>query len=75
MYDMIFLIAGVNCEVEINECEETPCQNGATCHDYVGLYTCECVPGFEGISCEVDINECISVPCLNNGSCIDLVNR
>lgn len=65
----------MNCEAEINECEETPCQNGATCHDYIGKYICECVSGFEGISCEVDINECISLPCLNNGSCIDLVNR
>lgn len=49
--------------------------NGGTCHDYVGMYTCECVPGFEGMSCDMDINECVSMPCFNNGSCIDLENR
>lgn len=67
--------AGVNCEVEIDECEVTPCQNGATCHDHVGLYTCECLPGYEGINCELDINECYSSPCLHDGRCVDMVNR
>ncbi len=55
--------AGVNCEVDVDECEADPCQNGATCHDHVGLYTCECVPGYEGINCELDINECDGSPC------------
>lgn len=68
-------VAGVNCEVEIDECEEQPCQHGATCHDRVGLYTCECVSGYEGRDCELDIDECASGPCLNEGNCTDLVNR
>lgn len=69
------LCEGVNCELEIDECESTPCRNGATCHDQVGLYTCECIPGFEGLDCEVNIDECASAPCLNNGTCNDLVDR
>lgn len=72
---MCVCVAGVNCEVEIDECEPGPCQNGATCFDYVGHYTCECVEGFAGINCEVDIDECASAPCLNYGVCVDLVNR
>lgn len=69
---------GQNCDVEINECSSTPCQNGGTCIDDVGNYTCQCnsqeatVPdgignrtyltGYEGINCEVDINECAVEP-------------
>lgn len=67
--------AGINCEVEIDECEVRPCQNGATCRDHVAMYSCECVAGFQGQDCEVDIDECASWPCLNKGKCIDGVNR
>lgn len=66
---------GINCEVEIDECEVHPCQNGATCRDHVATYTCECMAGFQGQDCEVNIDECASMPCLNEGKCIDGVNR
>uniref|UniRef100_A0A673H5Q3 Protein crumbs homolog 2-like n=1 Tax=Sinocyclocheilus rhinocerous TaxID=307959 RepID=A0A673H5Q3_9TELE len=62
---------GVNCEMEIDECESNPCQNGATCHDVVGLYTCDCVQGFEGDNCELDIDECADTPCENDGECFE----
>jgi len=39
--------------LEINECEAEPCQNGATCNDLVGLYSCQCADGFEGDNCEI----------------------
>lgn len=66
---------GINCEVEIDECEVQPCQNGATCRDHVATYTCECMAGFQGQDCEVNIDECASMPCLNEGKCVDGVNR
>ncbi|NXL56514.1 CRUM1 protein, partial [Chordeiles acutipennis] len=65
---------GMNCDAEIDECDEEPCQNGALCHDHVGFYTCTCAPGYQGIQCEVDINECVSQPCQHSGICHDLVN-
>ncbi len=71
---MLICPAGVYCEVDVDECEADPCQNGATCHDHVGLYTCECVPGYEGINCELDINECDGSPCQHAGACLDMVN-
>lgn len=66
---------GVNCEVEIDECESGPCRNRATCHDLIGMYACECLPGFDGIDCEVDVDECVSEPCQNGAVCHDMVNR
>ncbi|XP_070550427.1 bone morphogenetic protein 1-like [Ptychodera flava] len=29
-----------------------PCQNGGTCEDGFGTYTCTCLKGFEGQNCE-----------------------
>lgn len=69
------LYVGINCQTEIDECEEHPCQNGATCQDHVAMYSCQCVAGFQGLDCEVNIDECASSPCLNEGKCIDRVNR
>ncbi|NXL95158.1 CRUM1 protein, partial [Alectura lathami] len=65
---------GINCEAEIDECDSSPCQNGASCSDHIGFYTCTCAPGYQGVQCEVDINECISQPCQHGGTCHDLVN-
>ncbi|XP_069744762.1 protein crumbs homolog 1-like isoform X2 [Narcine bancroftii] len=65
---------GLNCEVEINECESNPCQNGAECKDYVASYGCTCAAGYEGVNCEIDIDECTSNPCINGGICNDLIN-
>ncbi|WAR02513.1 SERR-like protein, partial [Mya arenaria] len=48
--------------------------NGATCHDLIADFRCECVPGFMDKRCSTDINECASDPCQNDGTCQDRVN-
>ena len=37
---------------DINECESSPCANGATCMDKVNGYNCTCLDGFEGDNCQ-----------------------
>uniref|UniRef100_A0A669DUC1 Neurogenic locus notch homolog protein 1 n=1 Tax=Oreochromis niloticus TaxID=8128 RepID=A0A669DUC1_ORENI len=65
---------GSYCEEQVDECTPNPCQNGATCTDFLGGYTCKCMPGYLGTNCSVEINECFSQPCQNGGTCIDLIN-
>ncbi len=64
-------VIGINCDVDINECESNPCKNGAECIDGVNEYTCSCKAGFTGPQCQVNIDECaLYSPCQNGASCI-----
>jgi len=60
---------GESCDIDINECDSDPCQNGATCTETsdgiiptTGVYHCECNLGFTGPNCEIDIDECNTNP-------------
>ena len=39
--------------VDIDECTSNPCQNGGTCADDTGGYTCRCDVGTSGTHCEL----------------------
>ena len=38
------------CEVNVDDCQDHGCENGATCVDGVGNYTCLCSPDYTGTS-------------------------
>lgn len=40
--------SGAKCEVDIDECDSAPCQNGGLCKDGMGGFQCQCKPGFLG---------------------------
>ena len=42
---------GVRCEVNIDDCKDHTCQNGATCIDEIQSYSCQCPFGFAGKLC------------------------
>lgn len=60
---------GVNCTVNINECEGVSCGNG-TCMDLINGFECNCSADFTGLSCDTRIDDCVDVNC-NNGTCVD----
>ena len=38
-------ITGERCEININECESSPCENEGTCLDDIGEFRCVCIIG------------------------------
>ncbi|NXJ65360.1 CRUM1 protein, partial [Rostratula benghalensis] len=66
---------GVECAVNIDECEEGPCKNGAVCEDGIADYTCHCAPSQDGTvwggkNCSVKLTGCQTHDCQNEALCI-----
>lgn len=61
---------GVYCDSEIDECESSPCQNGAVCVDKLAHYLCACPTGYTGVNCEEEVMVCDDSPCANSALCL-----
>jgi hypothetical protein len=60
-----------SCEIQINACSSSPCQNNATCTSIANYFSCNCPLGYYGNTCERTINPCqFSKICLNGGTCV-----
>ena len=57
-----------------NMCSSNPCQNGATCVEGTGPYTCKCPTGFTGSTCSQKVSMCSSNPCQNGATCVEGIN-
>lgn len=72
-------ITGIHCEVDINECDSNPCQNGATCKDAANSYRCECPVAehdqepWGGRDCEVQLVGCQQHQCQHGASCVPVL--
>ena len=44
--------------VDIDDCDNNYCENGAACLDGVGEYTCLCAVGYEGDLCQTSEYNC-----------------
>ena len=56
---MIIYIIIVNTfyDLEINDCDSSPCQNGGQCIDGIESYHCRCAIGFGGKNCTFSKNQ------------------
>jgi len=62
---------GSTCEENINECLNSPCQNGARCNDTIGDYQCQCSDRYCGKNCQ-QMDPCLQNPnvCGEEGKCV-----
>lgn len=71
-----WFLLGIHCEEDINECQVNPCQNGGTCENALGNYTCYCPVGekdgifYGGWNCTEVLLGCIQDKCQNGGLCV-----
>lgn len=67
--------AGELCEVNIDECESQPCENGGWCEDGRASYSCHCPQAEEGQvpwggqRCHVQLFGCVDHQCQNGAVC------
>lgn len=40
------------CPIDVNDCADNPCRNGATCIDGIDSFHCVCPKGYEGLTCD-----------------------
>ena len=69
------------CEIDTNECDLDPCENGAACTESatdnsvaLGDYHCECHLGWEGQDCKIMDDICDPPPCQNGATCSQILD-
>jgi Notch-like protein len=59
------------CDVDVDECASSPCENGATCSSEVNAYNCACIAGFANGACAYDFISAVASQCTvsTGGNC------
>ncbi|XP_045150472.1 sushi, nidogen and EGF-like domain-containing protein 1 [Echinops telfairi] len=60
---------GRHCQLDVDECESQPCQNGGTCTQGANSFSCQCPASFRGPTCETAQSPCDAHACQNGGQC------
>ena len=67
--------AGKDCDINIDDCLNIFCQNGAKCVDLLQDFYCECPEGVFGKYCENTISHCATNSCQNGGICVEKITH
>ena len=60
--------SGTNCEINVDDCASSPCENDGVCTDGVDSFTCDCGEDTMGLRCQDD--PCATTPCQHGGTCL-----
>ena len=63
------VLAGHNCETNVDACVPNPCRNGE-CVDLIDGYRCICNLPFTGPNCSTQLTPCSRHQCRNGAQCI-----
>ena len=60
--------SGTDCEINVDDCASSPCENDGVCTDGVDSFTCDCGEDTMGLRCQDD--PCATTPCQHGGTCL-----
>lgn len=63
--------AGTLCELDVDECDERPCEKQSVCVNNPGGFRCHCRRGFSGLYCSAALDVCLGVHCQHGGTCLN----
>lgn len=58
-------------QMNIDDCQATPCGPNGTCIDQINSFVCLCSSGYTGLRCQTPLSQCTSLPCQHGGTCRD----
>ncbi|CAJ0943109.1 unnamed protein product, partial [Mesorhabditis belari] len=64
------MFSGEKCELDFDECNQFPCQNGGTCKNSYGGFECFCTADFMGKTCELPRDGCEHNKCASGSICV-----
>jgi len=73
MFWLGLYFSGPRCNVDIDECASSPCNNGGTCINEVNGCRCVCPEGYHHPHCQSQADGCLSNPCVH-GNCTHIVS-
>ena len=64
LYKVYLILYCAYVDVDNDDCRRSPCRNGGTCEDGIGIGWCRCDDGYAGKRCELGKDDVASKVCI-----------